>query len=306
MQDIKNVLMVLDRFGEGDGQGAAGTGTEGGEANAFNTRTQKGEFANVVFGKQPEAEEEAADQADAKPEVDKEALKKEFQDLVRGKYKDEYTKATQEIINKRFKESKQLEETNKEYKSVIDVLNQKYNTSDTKSLLDAITNDSNLWEEEADEAGMTVEQYRKFKQLERENAELTRQANERATKEKVDQQMQIWYAESEALKEKFPEFDLKTETENPSFLSMLKSGVPMEHAFKVIHMDEIVTNAMKTTQALSEKRVVDNIRAKGMRPVENGAGSHSAFTVKNDVTKLTKEERAEIARRAERGERITF
>lgn len=306
MLDIKHVLMVLDRFGEGDGSGTAGTGTEGGQENASPTRTQKGEFANVVFGKQPEAEEEAEDQADAKPEVDKEALKKEFQELVKGKYKDEYTKATQDIINKRFKESKQLEETNKEYRSVIDVLNQKYKTSDTKSLLEAITNDANLWEAEADEAGMTVEQYKKFKQLERENAELEREARERSTREKVNQQMETWFRESEALKEKFPGFDLKTETENPNFVALLQSGVPVEHAYKVIHMDEIVTDAMKTTQALSEKRVVDNIRAKGMRPVENGAGTHSAFTVKNDVTKLTKAERAEIARRAERGERITF
>ena len=302
MRKFIYVPMMLDLFGEGDGSAAA-AGTEGGQENASTTRTQKGEYANVVFGKQePETVEE--EKADAAP--DKEALKKEFQELVRGKYKDEYTKATQEIINKRFKESKQLEETNKEYRSVIDVLNQKYQTSDTKALLEAINNDTGLWEDAADEAGMTVEQYRKFKQLERENAELAREAQERSTKEKVDQQMEIWYRESEALKEKFPEFDLQTETQNPDFLAMLKSGVPMEHAFKVIHMDEIVTNAMKTTQALSEKRVVDNIRAKGSRPVENGAGSHSAFTVKNDVSKLTKADRAEIAKRVERGERISF
>jgi hypothetical protein len=299
MLDFMFVPMMLDRF-EGDGSAAA-AGTEGGTESASPTRTQKGE--TILYGKQPVQEEK--EEAVAAP-VDKEALKKEFQELVRGKYKDEYTKATQDIINKRFKESKQLEEANKEYRSVIDVLNQKYNTSDTKALLEAINNDTGMWEDAADEAGMTVEQYRKFKQLERENAELMREANERQTKEKVDKQMAEWYQESEALKEKFPEFDLQNETQNPHFLAMLKSGVPMEHAFKVIHMDEIVTNAMKTTQALSEKRVVDNIRARGSRPVENGAGSHSAFTVKNDVTKLTRADRAAIAERVQRGERISF
>lgn len=87
---------------------------------------------------------------------------------------------------------------------------------------------------------------------------------------------------------------------------MLKSGVDVATAYKAAHMDEIMTEAMKNTQEEAEKRVTDNIRAQGNRPVENGSSKRSPFTIKNDVTKLTKAERAEIARRAERGERITF
>ena len=56
----------------------------------------------------------------------------------------------------------------------------------------------------------------------------------------------------------------------------------------------------------AEKQVVDTIRAKGARPAENGTAAQSAFTVKDDVSKLTREDRAEIARRAARGDSISF
>ena len=89
-------------------------------------------------------------------------------------------------------------------------------------------------------------------------------------------------------------------------MAMLKTGLPMEHAYKVQHMDELIADARMTTAATVEKATIDNIRAKGARPQENGSSPQSAFTVKDDVSKLTKKDRAEIARRAARGERIEF
>ena len=71
-------------------------------------------------------------------------------------------------------------------------------------------------------------------------------------------------------------------------------------------MDEIVTEAMSTSAAQAEKRVVENVRAKGARPAENGVAAQSGFVVKDDVSKLSRKERAEIARRAMRGETISF
>jgi len=55
-----------------------------------------------------------------------------------------------------------------------------------------------------------------------------------------------------------------------------------------------------------EKAVVDNIRARGSRPSENGTSSQSAFIVKDDVSKLSKEDRRNIAKRVMMGEKITI
>ena len=85
---------------------------------------------------------------------------------------------------------------------------------------------------------------------------------------------------------------------------MLKAGVPVQHAYEVIHMDEIKAGVAQSTARQTEKQVVDGIRAKGNRPAENGTSSQSAFTVKDDPHKWTKQDRAEVARRVARGETI--
>lgn len=314
MREIHLLPMMLHLFGEGDGS-SGGEGTAEGGTNTMpsSTRKAQGELSNVLYGKQEQAETpdptkpgdgEAKNGTDAAS--DDETLEKEFKELVKGKYKGQYTKATQEIINKRFGETKRLEEANKEMQDVIDVLQDRYNTKDVKSLLQAVTEDHDLWQEEADEAGLTVDQYLKFRKLERAEASRKKEDEARQIEEKVNAQMRQWFDEGEKLKETFPSFDLQEEISNPRFLSMLTSGVDVATAYKAAHMDEIMTDAMRNTQALAEKKVSDNIRARGNRPVENGATGRSPFTVKNDVTKLTKEDRAEIARRAARGEQISF
>ena len=87
---------------------------------------------------------------------------------------------------------------------------------------------------------------------------------------------------------------------------MLRAGVPMEVAYQAKHHSEILAGAVSSAKAETEKNVVDNIRARGSRPQENGTQSQSSFTVRDDPHSLTKAERAEIARRAARGEVIRF
>ena len=48
------------------------------------------------------------------------------------------------------------------------------------------------------------------------------------------------------------------------------------------------------------------MRSVKSRPVENGSNDLSAAILKSDVSKLTPEQRAEIAKRVARGENITF
>jgi hypothetical protein len=55
-----------------------------------------------------------------------------------------------------------------------------------------------------------------------------------------------------------------------------------------------------------EQKVANKIKAGGARPSENGMSSQSAAVVKSDVSQLSKEDRAEIIRRVQRGERIRF
>ena len=223
-------------------------------------------------------------------------------------YKDIYTEETQRIINRRFRETQNLEQQVARNQPLIDMLMQRYKISDGDigKLTAAIENDDAYWSEAAEEAGMSVEQYKQFQKLQRENAALMRDQQQRRSQQAAQQQLQKWYGEAEQVKGVYPSFDLNAEVKNQQFLSMLKSGVPMQNAYEVVHLDDIKAGVAKMQAKATERQVVDGIRAKGARPQENGTTSQSAFTVKDDVSKLTKSERAEIARRVARGEIIKF
>ena len=81
----------------------------------------------------------------------------------------------------------------------------------------------------------------------------------------------------------------------------------MKTAFEVAHMDELMSGAMHYTAQKVAQQVTNNIRAKAARPAENGMSNKAAVhDVRADVTKLSKADRDEIARRIQRGEKISF
>lgn len=68
--------------------------------------------------------------------------------------------------------------------------------------------------------------------------------------------------------------------------------------------DNAPVQDMERVRAEAEMRVIAHIRARGLRPAENGL-CQNAGTV-GAAARLTREERAEMARRAANGERITL
>lgn len=158
---------------------------------------------------------------------------------------------------------------------------------------------------EAMRLGRDLEDYVARRWMEETGKKVRRLQAMRQNQQAAQQQLQKWYSEGEQVKAVYPSFDLAAESKNPQFLSMLKAGVPVQHAYEVVHMDEIKAGVAQNTARRTEKQVVDGIRAKGNRPAENGTSSQSAaFTVKDDPHKWTKKDRAEVARRVARGETI--
>lgn len=316
MQNIKLLSADLTLF-EG---GAAATGTAGattGESTSTSPAAvgrSKGALANVVYGKQESApgtdgtEANNTGDADQTQEPTQEDRVKAYKDLINGEYKDIHTAETQKIFDKRFKDYKTLQQQVADQQSVLERMYQRYGIEDNniKGLAEAIDNDDSYWEQAADEAGMTVDQYRQFNALQRQNAELVRQEAEREQQFQSQQQVNKWMQEAETVKAQYPGFDLGAELANDSFQRMLKSGVPMADAFRAMHFNELQQMTAQYAAAQTEKAVTDNIRAKGSRPLENGTSAQSGFVYKTDVTKLNKADREEIARRARNGEMISF
>lgn len=305
--------------GAGEGAGSGTQGETQQTSPAATRRGSSGEYSNVKFGKQdqpaaaggqqanpPDAGEESKKQGVETTSDTLEDKRKAFRALVDGEYKDQYTEDTQRIIDRRFRETKNLETQLSQQKPILDMLMQRYKIADgdLAKLTQAIENDNAYWSQAAEEAGMSVEQYKQFQKLQRENAQLLQAQRRSQSQQAAQQQLQKWYQEAEAMKADYPDFDLGRESQDPQFLSMLRSGVPVKLAYEVMHMDEIKSTVAQTTAQKTEKQVVEGIRAKGARPAENGTSSQSGFFVKDDPAKWTKKDRAEIVRRVQRGEQI--
>ena len=283
-------------------------------------RGKSGEFDNVVFGRQdadtdtnsPVAGENGQGGANksgvSTTSSSLEDKRKAFRDLIEGEYKDQFDEVFQQSFNRRFKDVKGMETALNTQKPIMDLLMQKYNIADgdIKKLQDAIDKDNAYWEAGAEEAGLTVEQYKAMQKLERENEELKRIQQREAGQHRARQQLSKWYAEGDKLKDTYPNFDLQAECENRDFLGLLRSGLSVKNAYELVHMDEIKASAAKAAAEATGAQMAARIQSKASRPTENGLSTQSAAIVKNDVHSLTRAERAEIARRVQRGEKIRF
>ena len=68
----------------------------------------------------------------------------------------------------------------------------------------------------------------------------------------------------------------------------------------------MLTGAMAATADNVGKAIAKSVASRAKRPTEGAVSSQPSVEVKSDVSKLTKADREEIARRAARGEVISF
>jgi hypothetical protein len=298
----------LQLFGEGTGGGDGGTGAEGATgatATAAVSQTKgvkANPLADVKYGTQ--AVEEATPVAEVEPE-DRNA---KFEALIKGEYKDLYDQRMQDTIQKRLKGSKETVEKYEALTPTLELLAKKYgvDASDINALNKAIEEDDSYYEEEALEKGITVEQLKEIRKMEKENAELKRQMEEQNRKENANKLYAQWMEQEKQTKAVYPNFSLQNEMQNPKFVDLLRSNIDVKTAFEVIHKDEIIPAAMQYTAKAVEQKITNKIIANGARPTENGTSSQSASMTKSDVSQLSKADRAEVNRRVLRGDKITF
>ena len=288
-------------------------------------RGRTGEFQNVRFGKQedaPQAEPAvgpvAGGQDQGKVEQDTsgvtttsdtlEARRAAFEELIDGEYKDIYAEKFQEAFNRRFRETKGLEQALEAQKPIMDMLMQRYGVVDNNvgQLQAALEADEGYWQEAAEAAGMTVDQYLSIQRLERENAQLRQAQQRQQGQQQMQQQLAKWDQEAQQVKTLYPAFDFQAETGNRDFIGLLRAGLPVQKAYELVHMEEIKAEAAKAAAKTAGEQMAARIQARNARPAENGTSAQSAVIVKNDVHNLSRAERAEIARRVQRGEQIRF
>lgn len=307
----------LQFFAEGTGAGAGsstGASMQGNAGanqsqDAAGNRANKNPLAKVVYGKQNDSSDAGNDVTINQDDTN---AKKSFEELIQGDYKNDFEKYFQKRFDARFKAQKQeqdmIKAENESMGNIIDMLSAKYgiNARDSAALQKAIEDDNAYFEKEAESKGMTVEQLKNFRKMEYENNKLVRQMQEHQQQEQIRRNMEEWARQSEEVKAIYPNFDFDVETQNPEFRALITRNIPVQTAYEVIHKDEIIGGAMQYTAQQVAQRVANNIQTRNQRPNENGMAAGNGITTKTDVRSLTRDDRKEIIRRVQNGERIEF
>ncbi len=291
--------------------GAAG-GAEGGAEGAASTQ-DSGAEPTVVYGKDPAADDSTSqvgsDEGGDDPDgAEPEDIDAEFEELIKGKYKQQFDSRVHGIMQNRFKNAQDAKDVAASWQKATAALAAMYGIdgTDPEALRNAIEKDDGFFSAQAEAQGLTPEQFRENLRL-RMDAQTGRNMQEQMRIEAEKQAtFQRWESEAAELTETFPNFDLAYELENEAFFANLNRGLSVRDAFFVAHMDEIVTGSNAAAKSEATQKVVDNFNQRAARPAENGASHKPAVIRKTDPSKFTDADLDEIARRSRRGETIRF
>ena len=133
-------------------------------------------------------------------------------------------------------------------------------------------------------------------------------------------------AEAEGVRAVYPHFDLTAELSHPVLGRILRGEVKptLRQLYEAVHLDDILESRVtsgvqaQVAEAVSdavsaavaeavretEERLLSHIRARGQRPSEVGTVGGGGIRMHPAVNRLTRKERALLAKRAENGETI--
>ncbi|MBR4068634.1 MAG: hypothetical protein IKK08_08435 [Clostridia bacterium] len=264
-----------------------------------------------LFGEDGAAGEAAAEQPAAEAAQTTPGKEEAFNRLITGEYRDEYVKRTQQMIDARFKQSKELESRYNDLRPVLDRLAQRYGVDAAakdlpRRLLAAMDQPGDeataaqAEQPHGSEAGETPPQ-------EAEQAQLHARMQDAARF--MTRTQHRWQQEAQQLRTLYPDFDLAAEMNGPlgpRFVRLLRTGLPMKTAYQALHMDELVQGAIGYAVENTRQRTMDSIRARGMRPEEAAAGTQAAAAqiLNADPAHWNAEEMNDAIRQARMGKKI--
>lgn len=260
-------------------------------------------------GEGEQAEKKAADPAEKR---------RAFGQLMQGEYAAEFEEAMQRAAQV----AAQNIQNNPQVKALMDALGEAYGVDPSSpdslaALTDAVKNgkvkNDAYYETLAAEKGISVKTAREMDRMEgelqRANAEKQRAEQMRAAAEHQQRVAAVqaqWQAEAERLQQKYPSFALDEVLNNPAVADMIRRGIGLEAAYRAAYFDQLMENQTALTAKQVEQGVAARIQQRGQRPTENGVRPGGAAETKVDVEHMTRAQRAELARRARRGERIVL
>lgn len=311
-------LQLFADGGDGGGEGAA-TGDNNAAAAGQDTnsrllelgvpesklrkRAKKAEAAAPTAAAEPMQQAAAAETTEETEPEENKPTRMSWDEI---KADPEYNAEMQKMMQERVKKSKAAEDNLAKLAPMLEVLARKHdldvNNLDYDALAKAVSDDDSYYEDKALEMGVSIETAKKIDQNERETARTQRTLEE----QKIQQHIMSLEQQGEAMKQTFPNFDLRTELQNPAFARMTSPGVGLsvEDAYYAVHRKEIQAAAMQVTAQKTAQKLSNSIQANQRRPEENGTSGQAASVTTFEYAKASKADREALKARIRRGEKI--
>ena len=222
----------------------------------------------------------------------------------------EYNKQMQAVVQSRLRNAKGAEEALGKLAPALELLARKHGfdpaNPDYDALAQAISDDDSYYEDKALEMGVSVETAKKIDQQERDTARQQQQEARTLEEQKIQQHFAKLEQQAEAMKQVFPNFDLRTELQNPVFVRMTSPnvGLSVEDAYYACHRQELQTAAMQVTAQKTAQKISNAIQSGSRRPNENGTSGQAPSVTTFDYRGMSPEQRKAFKDRIRSGEKI--
>ena len=222
----------------------------------------------------------------------------------------EYNKQMQSVVQSRLRSAKGAEEALGKLAPALELLARKHGfdpaNPDYDALAQAISDDDAYYEDKALEMGVSVETAKKIDQQERDTARQQQQEARTLEEQKIQQHFAKLEQQAEEMKKVFPNFDLRTELQNPNFVRMTSPnvGISVEDAYYACHRKELQTAAMQVAAQKTAQKISNDIQAGNRRPSENGTSGQAPSVTTFDYRGMSPEQRKAFKDRIRSGEKI--
>jgi hypothetical protein len=196
----------------------------------------------------------------------------------------------------------------------IEVMARKYGLDaknmDYEALAKAINDDDAYYEDKALEMGVSVETAKKVDQMERDTERKKAEQNKTIQEQMIQQHFVKLEQQAEAMKTVFPNFDLRTELQNPAFARMTAPGVgiSVEDAYYAVHRNEIQAASSQVIAKKTAEKISNAIQSGSRRPDESGVSSQAPSVSTFDYRNASRDQREALKKRireaAARGEKL--
>lgn len=304
----------LQLFGEG-GDGAAageGAGDTSGESNdvAMDARIPeraRKAYAEAVKKNQPKQQPTQTPTETVEPEKPTHIS---YNELIKSdEYKEEHKAYMDKTIGERLKKYKGIEESNKSMRDALNIVGNKYNldpNSETfmQDLTAKLNEDTSYYENYAMEHNISVDDAKEILTL-KQNARAAEIQKESAEREAIQQQeWQRVVDNAELTKQKYPEFVLEKELQNPMFA---RACAAMQGdttaAYWAVHHNELERAQGLRVSQQAAQQIANTVASNQSRPLENGLTSQALVSQTSwsnaslaDIRKYAAEQRRKLGK----------